>query len=117
MDQIRHLIYHAPKQPHPWDPSRSRSGSNDNDASPTPIGTPADAGATPKRLESIGAGQVAPLTPDSARSSPRSTSSTGLFSTTQKYIQGELKISPERGHPNICQLLDFFEDREFYYSE
>jgi protein-serine/threonine kinase len=44
-------------------------------------------------------------------------SSTGLFSTTQKYIQGELKISPERGHPNICQLLDFFEDREFYYSE
>jgi len=39
----------------------------------------------------------------------------GMFSPTQKYIASEIKYCPERGHPNICKLLDFFEDREFYY--
>lgn len=51
---------------------------------------------------------------DSRASTPRSESSQNNM-TTQKYISGEIKHAPERGHPNVCKLLDFFEDREFYY--
>lgn len=36
-------------------------------------------------------------------------------------LEWHAKISAEtvknRGHPNICKMLDFFEDREFYYRE
>lgn len=41
--------------------------------------------------------------------------SNAYTSPTQRYLEVEIKHSPERGHPNICKLLDFFEDREFYY--
>ena len=95
MDQLRHLLYNAPKTALPWDPARARS----------------EAPAQTLRNESYSA----PTTPDSAHSSPVSDRSSGLFSPTQKYIASEIRYSPERGHPNICKLLDFFEDREFYY--
>lgn len=89
MDQLRHLLYNPPPKSLPWDPARTRVDPLDSDSS-------------------------APNTPDSIRSM-RSDASGGLFSPTQKYIASEIKHSPERGHPNICKLLDFFEDREFYY--
>lgn len=89
MDQLRHLIYHPPVEPHPWDPHR---------ASP-------DAGNEKQAVANGDAERpVTPLRTDSSSSNP-----------TQRYISGEMKQSPERGHPNVCKLLDFFEDREFYY--
>lgn len=96
MDQLRHLLYNPPRRPHPWDPSRARPG-------------------TPVKQDSL---ETAPSTP--IPDSPKSDSSgsvIGMFSPTQKYIASEIRHSPERGHPNICKLLDFFEDREFYYRE
>ena len=89
MDQLRHVLYHPPKHPQPWDPARSRE------------------------LATTASSDSAPNTPDSMRSS----SSADVFSPTQKYIASELRSSSERGHPNICKLLDFFEDREFYYCK
>ena len=91
MDQLRHLTYNAPKNPHPWDPHRARSEG---------------AAAT---------SATAPNTPDSVRSSSGSNRSSGLYSPTENLIAQEIRHSPERGHPNICKLLDFFEDRDFYY--
>jgi hypothetical protein len=36
-------------------------------------------------------------------------------------MEWHARISAEtvknRGHPNVCKMLDFFEDREFYYRE
>ncbi|ORY31408.1 hypothetical protein BCR39DRAFT_465781 [Naematelia encephala] len=98
MDQLRHLLYNTPIKPLPWDPSRPRP------APALPIATP----GTPTR--ETASPISAPNTPDSIRSD-----SSGMFAPTQKYIASEIKHSPERGHPNICKLLDFFEDREFYY--
>ena len=96
MDQLRHLLYNTPKIPLPWDPARARPNAC------VPLA----------RTESASA----PNTPDSIRSSPASDRSfAGLLSPTQKYITAEIRYSPDRGHPNICKLLDFFEDREFYY--
>lgn len=98
MDQLRHLLYNPPKTPLRWSPFRPR----------------AEAPVQVFHADTYSA----PNTPDSAHSSPSSErSSSGLFSPTQKYIAAEIRYSPERGHPNICKLLDFFEDREFYYRE
>lgn len=45
----------------------------------------------------------------------RTDSGSSTANPTRRFISSEIKHSPERGHPNICKLLDFFEDREFYY--
>lgn len=112
MDQLRHLLYNAPAKPHPWDPARSRTGQPAiADGDSTPVSAP----ATPP--PGSGRPTLTPLqrqssnTPDSMRSGH----SQSFVGSAAKYLQGELKISPDRGHPNICKLLDFFEDREFYY--
>lgn len=113
MDQIRHLIYHSPSKPHPWDPSRPRPDTARNDTAEGgtgQVGTSTDTvstGASPSRNSGTGS-------PGSNGSMPLN--SPALLSPTQKLIHSEIKVSPERGHPNICKLLDFFEDREFYYS-
>ncbi|WVQ80527.1 hypothetical protein IAT38_002632 [Cryptococcus sp. DSM 104549] len=102
MDQLRHLFYQKPNHMLPWDPARPRPGVTSQD-------TP----ASPQKKHSTDDRKI-PGSPESGRSSALSDASSRLFST-QKYIAEEIKTSPERGHPNICKLLDFFEDREFYY--
>lgn len=88
MDQVRHLIYLPPTEPHPWDPFRARPGD-----------------ATPNGVELV----------DNSAAVSRSSTPNSQINMTSRYISGELKHAPERGHPNVCKLLDFFEDREFYY--
>lgn len=120
MDQLRHLLYHTPVVPLPWDPTRVDASSlshdpNGNTSSKTnsrPV-TPELGALSSKAFTEIV--HPIPRTPDSARSSPRSEQSGGAMSPAQKFIASEIKCSPERGHPNIAKLLDFFEDREFYY--
>ncbi|ORX40193.1 hypothetical protein BD324DRAFT_648793 [Kockovaella imperatae] len=96
MDQLRHLLYNPPIRPHPWDPTRERKDP------PTPMRTP-----NPDLDDSL------PNTPESPGS--ESSSSFGVYSPAQRHIASEIKHLPERGHPNIAKLLDFFEDKEFYY--
>nr|XP_019012638.1 CAMK/CAMKL/PASK protein kinase [Kwoniella pini CBS 10737]OCF51419.1 CAMK/CAMKL/PASK protein kinase [Kwoniella pini CBS 10737] len=100
MDQLRHLLYHKPNQPLPWDPARVRP-----DASPS----------LPTADSPSSQSSASFRTPESNWSSAHSDKSADSFVSTQKYIAAEIKTSPERGHPNIGKLLDFFEDREFYY--
>jgi serine/threonine protein kinase len=88
MDQLRHLIYHPPLKPHPWDPFRYRP-------------------------ETLGQVSATPSSDVSRSTTPLSNASSA--SPTQRFLEVEIKHSPERGHPNICKLLDFFEDKEFYY--
>ncbi|WVO15767.1 hypothetical protein L204_103429 [Cryptococcus depauperatus] len=95
MDQLRHLLYIPPKTMSPWDPARSLSGYSEVGSS-TPVSQPSSTELDNSR----------PITPENIHN---------LLTTTQKYIAEEIKSSPQRGHPNICKLLDFFEDKEFYY--
>jgi protein-serine/threonine kinase len=118
MDQLRHLLYHTPASPLPWDPTRARPESDPAPPVPPSTDQPSATSGSP----GPGAAQVitpilhpTPRTPESARSSPRSDRSGGGMSPAQKYLVSEINHSPERGHPNIAKLLDFFEDREFYY--
>ncbi|WWD04746.1 hypothetical protein V865_002817 [Kwoniella europaea PYCC6329] len=100
MDQLRHLLYHKPNKPLPWDPSRARHDES-----------PASSTADSPRSQASSSFR----TPESNWSSAHSDKDADSFVSTQKYIAAEIKTSPERGHPNIGKLLDFFEDREFYY--
>lgn len=102
MDQLRHLLYNPPLQPNPWDPMRARTES----------AASSDLNSSQVKRDSL---ESLVNTPDSPRSD--SSAGGGMFSPTQKYIASEIRHSPERGHPNICKLLDFFEDREFYYCK
>ncbi|OWZ63057.1 hypothetical protein AYX15_04874 [Cryptococcus neoformans] len=96
MDQLRHLLYTPPRHMNPWDPARSRSGAIKPD------------GASRSDSEAVST-LGAPGSPGSGSENGR------LFTSTQKHIAEEIKSSPQRGHPNICKLVDFFEDKEFYY--
>ncbi|WVQ72877.1 hypothetical protein IAR50_002438 [Cryptococcus sp. DSM 104548] len=91
MDQLRQLIYTPPKTMNPWDPARPHPGQ---------FKPPFDS------ADSLSSTPVSPST--KGKTSPP-------LSTVQRHITEEIKTSPERGHPNICKLVDFFEDREFYY--
>ncbi|ODN95767.1 CAMK/CAMKL/PASK protein kinase [Cryptococcus wingfieldii CBS 7118] len=91
MDQLRQLIYTPPKTMNPWDPARPRPGQFK-----PPFDSADSLSSTP-----VSPGKKDQLSPP--------------LSTVQKHITDEIKTSPRRGHPNICKLVDFFEDREFYY--
>lgn len=98
MDQLRHLLYTPPRHMNPWDPARSRSE------------------VTKPNGASVSDGEA--ISALGAPGSPRSGSENGrLYSSVQKHIAEEIKSSPQRGHPNICKLVDFFEDKEFYYRK
>lgn len=98
MDQLRHLLYTPPRRMNPWDPARSRSGAIEPD------------GASRSGSEAVST-LGAPGSPGSGSENGR------LFTSTQNHIAEEIKSSPQRGHPNICKLVDFFEDKEFYYRK
>ena len=92
MDQLRHLLYNPPLRANPWDPMRAKPHRRSSDSVDTP-----------------------PTSPDSPQSDISMGSATSGMAL--KVIASEIKHSPERGHPNIAKLLDFFEDKEFYYCE
>lgn len=100
MDQLRHLMYNPPTKPHPWDPMRPRAN-----------GEPAiTTAATPLP------GTVPAPFPGKQSSTDSKSSTDSLDSASaKKDLAHELELVLHRGHPNIVKLLDFFEDREFYY--
>lgn len=107
MDQLRHLMYNPPTKPHPWDPSRSNTApAASSEAVAKPDGTP----------ETL-PGSVPPARSKSGDSASSGSTDGALSASMQKNLSYELEMVLNRGHPNIVKLLDFFEDREFYYCE
>lgn len=114
MEQLRNVSYRRPKAPHPWDPLRA--------------GHP-DYEVQTKGEISLETGQNIPTNGQgasqaSAKSISRQgglDSGTGVSgkSDLQDLSAWQAKLSndnlKDRGHPNIVKMLDFFEDREFYY--
>lgn len=114
MEQLRNVTYRKPKAPHPWDPLRAGH-------------PPYLDGSVPEALET---GQNTPTNGDGpSRMSYKSMSRDGQLEAAGNMTSGppelqdlsawQAKLSydnlKDRGHPNIVKMLDFFEDREFYY--
>lgn len=119
MDQLRHLMYNPPAKPNPWDPTRWRPNGA-TAALPTTTPLP---GSIPAPFPS-GTGDIPPsasksLSTDSKSSigskSSNDSGSSLPSSPSRRDLAHELEVVLNRGHPNIVKLLDFFEDREFYY--
>jgi protein-serine/threonine kinase len=114
MEQLRNVSYRRPKAPRPWDPLR--------------VGHP-DYEVQTKGEISLETGQNTPTNGQGASSaSVKSVSRQGGLesghavsgkSDLQDLSAWQAKLSndnlKDRGHPNIVKMLDFFEDREFYY--
>lgn len=114
MDQLRHLMYNPPSKPHPWDPSRANPTASTTATNETSISVQGDTDQDHK-AETSAEGLVAP-TRGKSGDSASSTSTDGVLSASmEKNLSYELEMVLNRGHPNIVKLLDFFEDREFYY--
>ncbi|EPQ27440.1 uncharacterized protein PFL1_04978 [Pseudozyma flocculosa PF-1] len=96
MDQLRRLPYHPPPEPLPWSPSRPRSAEEY------------------RHRQELGRSGGDPRTARLPRSP-----STGRRDLAPAFetAQGPDEQSPPKpmSHPNLCQMLDFFEDGEFYY--
>jgi protein-serine/threonine kinase len=102
MDQLRHLMYNPPTKPHPWDPTRPRAN---GESTINPTATPLP-------------GSVPAPFPGKRSSTDSKSSNDSLDSASpKKDLAHELELVLNRGHPNIVKLLDFFEDREFYYCK
>lgn len=116
MEQLRNVTYRKPKAPHPWDPLRA--------------GHPAYSGE-PRAETSLETGQNTPTNGRGAsRMSDTTASREGKSEVSESAASSgaldlqdlsawQAKLSydnlKDRGHPNIVKMLDFFEDREFYY--
>lgn len=113
MEQLRNVSYRRPKAPHPWDPLRA--------------GHPDYEGETGGET-SLETGLNTPTIQGASRVSAQSLSRQGEFEKEnvvsgkpdlQNLSTWQAKLSndnlKDRGHPNIVKMLDFFEDREFYY--
>lgn len=108
MDQLRHLMYNPPAIPYPWDPSRY-------DPSTVKMATSTPIISDDKPEVNQSAGEPAR---GKSGDSVSSTSTDGVLSASmEKNLSYELEMVLNRGHPNIVKLLDFFEDREFYYCK
>lgn len=116
MEQLRNVAYRKPKAPHPWDPLRA--------------GHP-DFPDQLESAESVGTGQDTPTTRHGSQhgngvhsqddASGRIDPNPAKPAELQDLSAWQAKLSSDnledRGHPNIVKMLDFFEDREFYYRE
>ena len=89
MDQLRRLAYEAPPTPPAWSPEVLSQGLG----SPT-SSRPSSIPSTPSKDASDKELMPPPAPPKSSNEVP---------SAVQKF------------HPNICPMVDFFEDHEFYY--
>ncbi|WVQ96863.1 hypothetical protein IAU59_003970 [Kwoniella sp. CBS 9459] len=110
MDQLRHLLYHKPNHMLPWDPSRARTDTTNSSPAPS-------SPSTSVKSDRSDSGSASGISPEAhwASAQAEKNGHAPPFVSTQKYIAAEIKTSPQRGHPNIGKLLDFFEDKEFYY--
>ena len=92
MDQLRRLPYAPPPHPPPWSPRRARV------PGVYPPRAPTDFEHEDTRQNSGNGGDTS-----------KDSTDVSTFSTTLP--------TSEKGmsHPNICKMLDFFEDHEFYY--
>ncbi|KAJ9100632.1 hypothetical protein QFC21_003676 [Naganishia friedmannii] len=114
MEQLRNVTYRKPKAPHPWDPLRAGHH---------------DFLDQPEKDDSAGTGQDTPTTSHSSQRGNgvhsrddafgRIDTNTAKPAELQDLSAWQAKLSSDnlqdRGHPNIVKMLDFFEDREFYY--
>ncbi len=98
MDQLRNVRYKPPSRPQPWDPSRAQTPTAT--LKPDPTLALATTPTSPVKALGKDDGYSHPdLDADGASWNPRLTS----------------EAIKDRGHPNVCKMLDFFEDKEFYY--
>lgn len=113
MEQLRNVTYRRPKAPHPWDPLRvGHPDYEEQVRGDTPLqtgqNTPTNQGASRTSVKSVSRQgglekeNIMPSKPD-----PQD-----LSAWQAKLSKDNLR---DRGHPNIVKMLDFFEDREFYY--
>ncbi|PWZ00998.1 kinase-like protein [Testicularia cyperi] len=86
MDQLRRIPYAPPSRPRPWSPARART---------------LEEWRLRRRQEAERDAETEGSTPENGPAS--STAVDGLASQSAT------------AHPNICKMLDFFEDHEFYY--
>lgn len=115
MDQLRNVPYKRPPVSYPWDPLRREQSDYFNDR-------PAD-------VINGGVGDTTPtahmgLTPGVSDDGAHSDTNSNKMGETPKNVvspEWQPSIDPDtiqsRGHPAVCKMLDFFEDREFYYRE
>lgn len=89
MDQLRRLAYEAPPTPPAWSPEVLSQG----------LGTP-----TSSRPSSI------PSTPSKDASDKEL-----MPPPAPPKSSNEVPSAVQKFHPNICPMVDFFEDHEFYY--
>ena len=127
MDQLRNVPFKRPPQAYPWDPLRGQSQpskivEDDYFSSTSNTATPnSDTGETTPtaRTGAMPGSSVVILSPETQPLTEGNLSS--LVGGDVNPLEWHAKISAEtvknRGHPNICKMLDFFEDREFYYRE
>ncbi|CDZ97048.1 kinase-like protein [Phaffia rhodozyma] len=87
MDQISKFHYAPPPQPRPWDPSRPH----------------ADTQNTEEGLS------------DFDGLSEENTPTIGQPETHKPSKSPNEKVPYILGHPNVCTIIDFFEDREYYF--
>lgn len=129
MDQLRNVPHKAPIQAFPWDPLRpghETSLENDNQARPT---SQASTGhSTPTTIRDVaGNSQVPTLSPSSTiRDGEEDRQNIGGFlglnlNGRSNPLDWHAHVSSQAvknmGHPNVCKMLDFFEDKEFYYRK
>ncbi|PWN50258.1 Pkinase-domain-containing protein [Violaceomyces palustris] len=97
MDQLRRLPYNPPTEPLPWSPDRPRTklSQQQQKSNSTPV------------LES---GKKLSPAPDSTP-----TSNPIPLAKDDTPTQGGQQPPPQTSHPNLCKMVDFFEDHEFYY--
>lgn len=111
MEQLRNVSYRKPKAPHPWDPLRAGHPPYLNGSAPDALGTGHE---TPTNGSSRMSYQT--ISREGHLENPMNPSGgpelQDLSAWQAKLSYDNLK---DRGHPNIVKMLDFFEDREFYY--
>ena len=115
MEQLRNVVYRRPKAPHPWDPLRAGHPNYEEQVrADTPLqtgqNTPTGHSASRASVKSV-AGHEDPQKENIAPGKP---DSQDLSAWQAKLTKDNLQ---NRGHPNIVKMLDFFEDREFYYCK
>lgn len=92
MDQLRNLTYPAPAKPQPWAPERNQTSQHQTE-------TPGKENA------------------DDTFKTPTNANDKESFPFGDWHAKISADVVKDRGHPNVCKMLDFFEDREFYYRE
>ncbi len=100
MDQLRNVSYRPPPGLLPWDPLRPRPTADLDTKCHSGMGDHTPTNVSP--MES----------PTSVLDTPLAEKNASDWTARMSFDSVKT-----RGHPNVCKMLDFFEDREFYYRE